>query len=171
MCLGRYEFVAACGCRACFVGGKRSDITPYASVGHYIVGNDPCVVLYRGMLLTDLFLCERRLIPPSSVAYGASFPPRGSLPYTVRTGQISFYVVVCFCDPPSSVACGSKLLAVFFSPLKGEGFGARLSHPVLLFEEYFLMDESLKHSLYSLQNQRKASPRGEAVALATDEGG
>ena len=64
LCLGRYEFVAACGCRACFVGRRRSDITPYASAGHYIVGNDPCVVPYRGMLLTDLFLCERRLIPP-----------------------------------------------------------------------------------------------------------
>ena len=25
--------------------------------------------------------------PPSSVAYGASFPPRGSLPYAVRTWQ------------------------------------------------------------------------------------
>ena len=33
------------------------------------------------------------------------------------------------------------------------------------FEEYFLMDESLKHSLYSLQNQRKASPWGEAGAV------
>ena len=64
LCLGRYEFVAAYGCRARFVGGKRSDITPYTSSGHYIVGNDPCVVPYRGMLLTDLFLCERRLIPP-----------------------------------------------------------------------------------------------------------
>ncbi len=31
LCLGRYEFVAACGYRACFVGGKRSDITPYTS--------------------------------------------------------------------------------------------------------------------------------------------
>ena len=63
--------------------------------------------------------------PPSSVAYGDKllavfFPPRGSLPYTVRTGQISFYVVVCFCDLPSSVAYGSKLLAVFFSPSKGK---------------------------------------------------
>ena len=35
--------------------GSDSDITPYTSAGHYIVGNDPCVVPYRGMLLTDLF--------------------------------------------------------------------------------------------------------------------
>ena len=28
----------------------------------------------------------------------------------------------------------------FLLPLKGEGFGARLSHSVLLFKEYFLMD-------------------------------
>ena len=33
LCLGRYEFVAACGYRACFVGGKRSDITLYTSAG------------------------------------------------------------------------------------------------------------------------------------------
>ena len=58
----------------------------------------------------------------------------------------------------------------FLLPLKGEDFGARLSHPVLLFEEYFLMDESLKHSLYSLQNQRKASPRGEAFFTLCEQG-
>ena len=36
-----------CGGRARFVCGARSDITPCTSAGHYIVGNDPCVVPFQ----------------------------------------------------------------------------------------------------------------------------
>ncbi len=46
----------------------------------YVVGNDPCVVPVR---LKDTFLWLQ-IYPPSSVAYGASFPPRGSLPLVLQ---------------------------------------------------------------------------------------
>ena len=169
LCLGRYEFVAACGYRARFVGGKRSDITPYASAGHYIVGNDPCVVPYRGMLLTDLFLCERRLIPLISRLRrqtACSFLPPEGKP-SLRCANRANIILCCGLLLRSALIrrLRQQTARSFLLPLKGEGFGARLSHPVLLFKEYFLMDESLKHSLYSLQNQRKASPRGEAGAV------
>ena len=42
---------------------KGVTIKPYQAKGG-IVGNDPCVVPVREMLLANLFLCERRLIPP-----------------------------------------------------------------------------------------------------------
>ena len=51
-----------------------------------------------------------------------SFPPRGSLPYAVRTWQIWLCIVDCLCDPPSSVACGATF------PLKGEGFLTLCEH-------------------------------------------
>ena len=166
MCLGRYEFVAACGYRTCFVGRKRSDITPYTSAGHYIVGNDPCVVPYRGMLLTDLFLCERRLIPPHQ-SPTAPASPRGEAFLTLcEQGKYHFMLWFAFAirphPSPSATPSPSKGKAMVRNTLILTCF---LKSKLGFFEEYFLMDESLKHSLYSLQNQRKASPWGEAGAV------
>ena len=46
--------------------GVRSDITPYTSAGHSIVGNDPCVVPFQLNVTCRSVLCygRRRLIPP-----------------------------------------------------------------------------------------------------------
>ena len=46
-----------------------------------IVGNDPWVVPVR---VKDTFLLVQ-IYPPSSVAYGASFPSGGSLPLVLQT--------------------------------------------------------------------------------------
>ena len=117
LCLGRYEFVAACGYRACFVGGKRSDITPYTSAGHYIVGNDPCVVPYRGMLLTDLFLCERRLIPPHQ-SPTAPASPRGEAFLTLcEQGKYHFMLWFAFAIRPHLSPAAANC-SQFSSPLQ-----------------------------------------------------
>ena len=85
--------------RACLVCGVRSDITSYTSAGHSIVGNDPCVVPFQLNVTCRSVLCygRRRLIPPSSVAYGDKllavfFPPRGSLfniPFVLHSKAMS----------------------------------------------------------------------------------
>ncbi len=64
--LGRHRVLAKCGCRACLVCGVRSDITPYTSAGHSIVGNDPCVVPVQLNVTCRSVLCygRRRLILP-----------------------------------------------------------------------------------------------------------
>ena len=131
LCLGRYEFVAACGCRACFEGGKRSDITPYTSAGHYIVGNDPCVVPYRGMLLTDLFLCERRLIPPHQSPTrqtACSFlPPRGSLFTSCEQGKYHFMLWFAFAIRPHPSPTAANCSQFSSSPQRGRFWCATLS--------------------------------------------
>ena len=121
------------------MGGKRSDITPYASAGHYIVGNDPCVVPYRGMLLTDLFLCERRLIPLIS-RLRRQLPPEGKP--SLHCANRANIILCCGLLLRSALIrrLRQQTARSFLLPLKGEGFGARLSHSVLLFKEYFLMD-------------------------------
>ena len=48
-----------------------------------------------------------------------SFPPRGSLPYSVRTWQISVYVVACLCDPLIALLCSAKGLLQKGFPLGG----------------------------------------------------
>ena len=87
--------------------------------------NDPCVIPFRLEVTCCRGLCLwwAEIYPPSSVAYATncsqfSSPPRGSLPYTVRTWQIWLCIVDCLCDPPSSVAFGDTF------PLEGEGYGA-----------------------------------------------
>ena len=54
-----------CGDRARFVGGMRSDITPYRNAGHYIVGNDPCVVPDQlNVTCCNVLYYGRRRLPP-----------------------------------------------------------------------------------------------------------
>ena len=59
-------FFSECGYRARLVGGEsgaRNDMRGIA-LKCGVVGNAPCVVPIREMLLANLFLCERRFIPP-----------------------------------------------------------------------------------------------------------
>ena len=54
-----------CGDRARFVGGMRSDITPYRNAGHCIVGNDPCVVpVQLNVTCCSVLYYGRRRLPP-----------------------------------------------------------------------------------------------------------
>ena len=74
------------------------------------------MALHCGLSLRSALI--RRLRDSSS--------PKGSLLYAVRTWQISFCVVVCFCDPPSSVAYATNCLQ--FSFPQGEAFLTLCEH-------------------------------------------
>ena len=121
--------------------GSDSDITPYASAGHYIVGNDQCVVPYRGMLLTDLFLCERRLIPHHQ-SPTAPASPRGEAFLTLcEQGKYHFMLWFAFAirphPSPSATPSPSKGKAMVRNTLILTCF---LKSKLGFFEEYFLMD-------------------------------
>ena len=77
-----------------------------------VVGNDPCVVPIREMLLANLFLCERRFIPPHQ-SPTAPVSPQGEafLQESFRATRQSDKRK--HLHTSSSLSCGDKLLPVF----------------------------------------------------------
>ena len=113
--------------RTRFVGNRCSAIMPYTSAGHYIVGNDPCVVPYRGMLLTDLFLCERRLIPPHQ-SPTAPASPRGEAFLTLcEQGKYHFMLWFAFAIRPHPSPTAANCSQFSSSPQRGRFWCATLS--------------------------------------------